>query len=93
MQRPVFITVRAPTLLDGSPMKPQSEETPYIVKITKGTKTGDYVPQSTIENKCTGACKKVIPRTEMVHATKHWNTFGLRCKVCVDANRPARLGA
>lgn len=86
MQRPVFITVRAPPTIGGSPMKPQSQETPYIVKITKA-KRGDYVPETVILNRCTGAnnCTKVIPRTEMAHATKHWDTFGLRCKACVDA--------
>jgi hypothetical protein len=87
MQRPVFITVRAPSI-GGSAMKPQSQETPYIVKITNARTRGTYVPDTVLLDRCTGAnnCTKVIPRTEMVHATRHWNNIGLRCRACVAAN-------
>jgi hypothetical protein len=85
MQRPVFISVHAPS--NGDPtsfnarLSATAIETPYMVSIHPGKAATDYVPTTKHEANCK-TCFKEIPRNQFAFATKHWNGTGVRCKQC-----------
>ena len=76
MQRPVFITVRAPPGMTATGL-----ETPYMVKIVPAARKSEYVPNTELLRDC-GACNKPLPRIQMVHATKNWDGRSIKCKGC-----------
>jgi hypothetical protein len=92
MQRPVFISVHAPSNGDPTSFNPRLSataiETPYMVSIHPGKAATDFVPTTKHEGNCE-ACSKVIPRNQFAFATKHWNGIGVRCKQCTPKTTSA----